>query len=148
MKRLTTIIFLISTVAAFAQQPVAKKDTIKKDTARALKEVTVSSKYYKKYKLDRSSNSLKINTPVLQQAQNVQEIDKSILTDQQAININESITRNVSGAMRNNTADFYGPFIFMRGAAINTLRNGVDLSMIYYGPHAGRCGYNRPDGVY
>ena len=36
--------------------------------------------------------------------------------------------------MRNNTADFYSPFIFMRGAAINTLRNGVDLSMIYYGP--------------
>lgn len=126
------IILYFFAFTVFAQ----KRDTSKsaKDTVRNLKEVTVTSKYYKKYKIDKSSSSLKLTTPVLQQPQNIQEIDKSILADQQVININESITRNVSGAMRNNTADFYGPFIFMRGAAINTLRNGVDLSMIYYGP--------------
>jgi len=113
------------------------KDTIKakKDTVtRNLKEVTVSSKYYKKYKIDKSSNTLKVTTPTLDLSQNIQEVDHSILQDQQAININESVTRNVSGAIRNNTADFYQSFIYMRGAAINTLRNGVDLSMIYYGP--------------
>jgi len=108
----------------------AGMDTVTRD----LNEIEITSKYYRKYKLDNSSASLKLLTPVLGLPQNIQEIDKSILLDQQAININESVTRNVSGAMRNNTADFYGPFIYMRGAAINTLRNGVDLSMIYYGP--------------
>ncbi|RZJ80768.1 MAG: TonB-dependent siderophore receptor, partial [Chryseobacterium sp.] len=120
----------VVTTGLHAQTVIIKKDS----TVKQLNEVNVTSKYYKIYKLDHSSNSLKNVTPVLLQPQNIQVIDKSILVDQQAININESVTRNVSGAMRNNTADFYGPFIFMRGAAINTLRNGVDVSMIYYGP--------------
>lgn len=119
---------------AQTSKPTIITDTFNKKDSISLQEVTITSKYYRKYKLDTSSNTLKLNTPVLELPQNIQEVDKSILLDQQAININESITRNVSGAMRNNTADFYGPFIFMRGAAINTLRNGVDLSMIYYGP--------------
>jgi iron complex outermembrane receptor protein len=117
------------------QRHISKKDTTLTDTAtKKLKEVTVTSRYYKKYKVDRSSNTLKVTTPVLELSQNIQVIDHSILTDQQAINVTESITRNVSGALRNNTADFYGSFIMMRGATVNTLRNGVDLSMIYYGP--------------
>ncbi|WP_316735454.1 TonB-dependent siderophore receptor [Pedobacter aquatilis] len=118
-------------------RPENKKDSLKavKDTTvKVLEEVTVSSKYYRRYNLGQSSAGLKLTTPLLQLPQNIQEIDKSILLDQQAININESVTRNVSGAIRNNTADFYGPFIFMRGAGVNTLRNGVDISMIYYGP--------------
>ena len=130
--KLTFMLLLPGSV--MAQQKSTDSTKVKKDTTRNLKEVTVTSKYYKKYKIDKSSNTLKLTTPVLQLPQNIQEVDKSILVDQQAINVNESVTRNVSGAMRNNTADFYGPFIFMRGAAINTLRNGVDLSMIYYGP--------------
>jgi iron complex outermembrane receptor protein len=143
MKFITTLITigvltpaLLSSAALQAQQRhAAQKDSIRTDTTtKKLKEVNVTSKYYKRYKLDRSSNTLKLTTPVLQLPQNIQEIDHSVIADQQAININESITRNVSGAMRNNTADFYGSFIMMRGAAVNTLRNGVDLSMIYYGP--------------
>lgn len=109
----------------------ATAQEIKKDT---LTGITITSRYYRKYKLDHASNTLKIPPSLQELPQNIQEIDKSIILDQQSININESVTRNVSGAMRNNTADFYGPFIFMRGAAINTLRNGTDLSMIYYGP--------------
>lgn len=130
-KFLGLVAALAVTTGVCAQTVVpAKKDS----TVHELKEVNVTSKYYKRYKIDRSSNSLKLVTPVLALPQNIQAVDQSILADQQAININESVTRNVSGAIRNNTADFYGPFIFMRGAAINTLRNGVDLSMIYYGP--------------
>ena len=106
------------------------------DSTQDLNEVTVRSKYYRQYKPDQSSASLKVKTPLLNLSQNIQVIDKSILTDQQAINVNESVTRNVSGALRNNTADFYGPSIYMRGAPINTLRNGVDVSMIYFGPMA------------
>lgn len=103
-------------------------------TSRALNEVTISSKYYQRYKIDNVSTSLKLGKPLLLVPQNIQEIDKSIIRDQQAINVNESVTRNVSGAVRNNTADFYGPLIFMRGAGISTLRNGMDISMIYFGP--------------
>ena len=129
---------LLLAAQTFGQQNnKLKKDslTTKKDTSsRNLNEVNINSKYYKKYKIDRSSNTLKLKTPLLQLPQNIQEVDQSIITDQQAINVSESLTRNVSGAIRNNTADFYGPGIFMRGAAINTLRNGIDLSMIYFGP--------------
>lgn len=134
MKHILTLL-TISILTSVAQVHAQDSAHIKRDTAvRHLNEVHITSKYYQKYKLDNSSNSLKVLTPLLELPQNIQEIDKSILVDQQAINVLESVTRNVSGAMRNNTADFYSPLIYMRGATINTLRNGVDLSMIYYGP--------------
>lgn len=124
--------FLLSlTIGSHAQQ---QKDQRKDTSANNLNEVQVSSRYYRNYKPSHSSNTLKLNTPLLALPQNIQVIDKSVILDQQSINVTEGVTRNVSGALRNNSADFYGPLIFMRGAAINTLRNGVDLSMIYYGP--------------
>ena len=104
------------------------------DSTQSLNEVTVRSKYYRQYNPDQSSASLKVRTPLLNLSQNIQVIDASILADQQILDLNEGATRNVSGALRNNTHDFYDPGIFMRGAAINTLRNGVDVSMIYFGP--------------
>ncbi|GLU54411.1 TonB-dependent siderophore receptor [Dyadobacter frigoris] len=125
--------FLLLSNVSFAQKK--DKSTLESDTtSRELNEVTISSKYYQRYKIDNVSGSLKLNKALLLVPQNIQEIDKSIIRDQQAINVNESITRNVSGTIRNNTADFYGPLIFMRGAGISTLRNGMDISMIYYGP--------------
>ncbi len=131
-KFLFAALFIFSNIS-FAQ--TKDKSTLDSDTAsRELNEVTISSKYYQRYKIDNVSGSLKLNQALLSVPQNIQEIDKSIIRDQQAINVNESVTRNVSGAIRNNTADFYGPLIFMRGAGINTLRNGMDISMIYYGP--------------
>ncbi len=135
---LFTVLPLFSPQSTVAQSPQLATDSIASppDSARDLHEVTVRSKYYRQYKPDQSSASLKVRTPLLNLAQNIQVIDKSIITDQQAINVNESLTRNVSGALRNNNADFYGPSIYMRGAPINTLRNGVDVSMIYFGPMA------------
>ena len=127
---LLSAVGLSAAISACAQHSAVEGDTVRK----TLGEVTVYSKYYKKYKHDQSSASLKITTPLLQQPQNIQVVDRSVLVDEQTLNVNESITRNVSGALRNNTADFYSPLIYMRGAAISTLRNGVDLSMIYYGP--------------
>ncbi|QJD97682.1 TonB-dependent receptor [Mucilaginibacter robiniae] len=125
------------TTSAMAQAGKAvQKDTsfAVKDSTHALKEVTVSSRYYKKYKHDKASNTLKVNTPLLQLPQNIQEIDQSIIADQQALTLIEGVTRNVSGATRNNNADLYASYVFMRGAMITPLRNGLDLSMIYAGP--------------
>lgn len=103
-------------------------------TIRHLDEIVIRSQYYRQYDPGQLSASLRVRTPLLKLPQSVQIIDKSLIVDQQAININESLTRNVSGAIRNNNADFYSPSIYMRGATIGTLRNGVDMSMIYFGP--------------
>lgn len=79
---------------------------------------------------------MKVNAPILKLSQNIQEIDQSIITDQQAVTLNESIIRNVSGAVRNNNTDLYTPYVYMRGAQITPLRNGMDIIMIYAGPSA------------
>ncbi|MGB3103865.1 TonB-dependent siderophore receptor [Sphingobacterium siyangense] len=133
MKYSFSVLLALAGNIVYAQNSLPHSSSKLRDSIR-LDEALVTSKYYRKYKLDAASNTLKLQVPLLQLPQNIQEIDHSIITDQQAININEAISRNVSGVMRNNTADFYGPFLFMRGAGINTLRNGVDMSMIYYGP--------------
>lgn len=133
MKYSFSVLLALSGSIVYAQHSSPNTSARLRDSIR-LNEALVTSKYYRKYKLDATSNTLKLQIPLLQLPQNIQEIDHSIITDQQAININEAVSRNVSGVMRNNTADFYGPFLFMRGAGINTLRNGIDMSMIYYGP--------------
>ena len=137
---LTGLFFVMVIAVVSAQdQTKVKKDSVKtsNDTSvRILNEVKISSRYYRRYNLNKSSMALKLNTPLLQLPQNIQEIDQSIIADQQSININESVTRNVSGAIRNNNADMYNSSVFMRGAQITPMRNGMDLSMIYAGPSA------------
>ncbi|MFW0718563.1 TonB-dependent siderophore receptor [Pedobacter sp. N23S346] len=138
---LLTGLFLVMVIAVVSAQDQTKikKDSVKtsRDTsAKILNEVKISSRYYRRYNLNKSSAALKLNTPLLQLSQNIQEIDQSIIADQQSININESVTRNVSGAIRNNNADMYNSSVFMRGAQITPMRNGMDLSMIYAGPSA------------
>ena len=132
--------FILSLVlmAMFSQTLTAQNNVDQNhpsdSTSKELNTLTVTSKYYQHYKIDNVSNTLKLGRALLLLPQNIQEVDKSIIRDQQAINVNESLTRNVSGAVRNNTADFYGPMIMMRGANIGTLRNGMDIAMAYYGP--------------
>lgn len=134
-----TIFFLLTVATAISAQERGKKnqDSVKQSndtTAKLLNEVKINSRYYRRYNLNKSSAALKLNTPLLQLPQNIQEIDQSIIADQQAINVNESVTRNVSGTVRNNNADLYNSSVFMRGAQITPMRNGLDLSMIYAGP--------------
>jgi len=118
--------------SVFAQDHLSNKQ--KAESAGSnLREVTISTSL-NHYKTDSISASLKLAQKLLQVPQNIQEIDKNLISNQQAINVNESLTRNVSGALRSNVADLYGPMIMMRGAAIGTLRNGIDLGMSYYGP--------------
>ncbi|GGH13391.1 TonB-dependent siderophore receptor [Pedobacter zeae] len=142
MKRilLSGLCFILLATGVSAQQNTkVKKDTLKSaldTTAKVLQEIRISSRYYRRYNLNKSSAALKLGTPLLQLPQNIQEIDQRLMADQQAITINESVTRNVSGALRNNNADLYNSSVFMRGAQITPMRNGMDLSMIYAGPSA------------
>lgn len=99
-----------------------------------LSEVKISSRYNKNYQVKDLSKTLRMNTPLLQLPQNVQEIGKEVIADQGAFNMTDGITRNVSGVIRQEISNNLGPFIFMRGGLVSTLRNGVDVSPIYRGP--------------
>ena len=84
MKRIffTGLCFLALTVGVSAQQKTkVKKDTVKaiSDTAaKVLDEVRISSRYYRRYNLNKSSAALKLSTPLLQLPQNIQEIDQRL----------------------------------------------------------------------
>lgn len=99
-----------------------------------LSEVKITSRYNKKYLLKDLSKSLRINTPLLNLPQNIQEIGKELIADQAVFNVSDGITRNVSGVIRQEISNNLGPFLFMRGGLVSTLRNGIDLTPIYRGP--------------
>ena len=99
-----------------------------------LSEVSIVSRYNKKYLLKDISKTLRMNTPLLNLPQNIQEIGKEVIADQAVINLSDGITRNVSGVIRQEISNNLGPFLFMRGGLVSTLRNGIDLTPIYRGP--------------
>ncbi len=101
---------------------------------QGLKEVTVTSKYYKPYHLNTVSSALRLQTPLINLSQNIQEISAEVMYDQGSFNMTEGVTRNVSGVIRQEVSNNLGPNIFMRGGQISTLRNGIDLTPIYRGP--------------
>lgn len=118
------------------QKPV--KRVIAEDTARNkttdLHEVNISSRYNRSYKISELSKTLRMNTPLLKLSQNIQEIGKEIIADQVAFNMTDGLTRNVSGVIRQEISNNLGPFIFMRGGLVSTMRDGTDLTPIYRGP--------------
>jgi len=99
-----------------------------------LSEVSITSRYNKKYLIKDLSKTLRMNTPLLNLPQNIQEIGKEVIADQAVINLSDGITRNVSGVIRQEISNNLGPFLFMRGGLVSTLRNGIDLTPIYRGP--------------
>lgn len=99
-----------------------------------MNEVNISSRYNKSYKISELSKTLRINTPLIKLSQNIQEIGKEIIADQAAFNMSDGLTRNVSGVIRQEISNNLGPFIFMRGGLVSTMRDGTDLTPIYRGP--------------
>jgi iron complex outermembrane receptor protein len=94
----------------------------------------VISKYYRKYNLNNVSSALRIRTPLVELSQNIQEVSNELLFDQQSFNMTENVTRNVSGAYRQEASNHLGPNIFMRGASVVSMRNGMELAPLYRGP--------------
>jgi iron complex outermembrane receptor protein len=111
-----------------------KKPAAEKQQINDLSEVNISSRYNKNYQVKELSKTLRLNTPLLHLSQNVQEIGKEVIADQGVFNMTDGITRNVSGVIRQEISNNLGPFIFMRGGLVSTLRNGVDVSPVYRGP--------------
>jgi iron complex outermembrane recepter protein len=77
---------------------------------------------------DKPSNSLRINTPVLELPQNIQIISKETIKSQQSFDMLEGIQRNVSGVQRVEHWDNYAQ-IMMRGSQITAFRNGFNVAM-------------------
>jgi len=99
-----------------------------------LGEVKITSKYYKEYNLNTVSSALRLQSPLINLSQNIQEIGSEVLHDQAVYNMTDGVARNVSGVIRQEVSNNLGPYMFMRGGMVSTLRNGIDLTPIYRGP--------------
>lgn len=87
-----------------------------------------------KYKQDKPSMSLRLQTPVLEIPQNIQIVSGQTLKDQQIISMSDGVIRNVSGAVRlEHWGDLYTN-ITMRGSQIQAFRNGFNVVSSFWGP--------------
>ena len=107
---------------------------LESDDAQNLSEVTVSSKYYRQYVTNTISSALRLQTSLINLPQSIQTVTPEIIYDQASFNMTEGVSRNVSGVVRQEVSNNLGPYMFMRGGQISTLRNGIDLTPIYRGP--------------
>jgi iron complex outermembrane receptor protein len=100
---------------------------------KQLQEVIVKSGL-KGYKSNITSSSLRIQTPLLETAQNIQIVTSKVLADQQVISMSDGLIRNVSGVTR---AEHWGDLytnISARGSQIQAFRNGFNVVNSYWGP--------------
>lgn len=123
--------FLPQTVRVSGGEPLTIGLTA--DAATTLGEAVVTSKYYRQYTTQAISGALRLRTPLIELAQNVQAVTPEVIADQGSVNMTEGVSRNVSGVVRQEISNNLGPFLFMRGGQIASLRNGVDLTPIYRG---------------
>ncbi|MBE9584837.1 TonB-dependent receptor [Mucilaginibacter sp. JRF] len=98
-----------------------------------LQEVVIKEKN-NKIKIDNPSQSLRLNEPLLEAAQNIQVVSNTAIRDQQIISMSDGLIRNVSGAVRlEHWGDMYTN-ITMRGSQIQAFRNGFNVVNSYWGP--------------
>ncbi|MDR8392730.1 TonB-dependent receptor [Aliifodinibius sp. S!AR15-10] len=92
----------------------------------AMGAVMVSGAEIENYKVKGVSPSLRVNEGLISIPQNIQVITKDLLSDQQAVDMLESVSRNVSGAQM---IEHWGNFarINMRGFRIPAFRNGMNV---------------------
>lgn len=103
-------------------------------THAELQEVVVNGER-NKYKVDKVSGSLRLQTPILEVPQNIQVVSATVLADQQVFDIVDGITRNVSGVTRGGHWDNQYANIRMRGSKIPAFRNGMNIEQSW-GPTA------------
>ncbi|GAA4203151.1 hypothetical protein GCM10022289_18970 [Pedobacter jeongneungensis] len=99
-----------------------------KENRSELDEVQISTNK-KKYKVDKVSSSLRLQSPLIEVPQNIQVVTSKILADQQVFDIVDGVTRNVSGTVRVGHWDAQYANIFMRGTSIPAFRNGMNQKM-------------------
>ncbi|HRO48441.1 TonB-dependent receptor [Agriterribacter sp.] len=93
---------------------------------RELNEVVVIANR-NSFKTNRTSNSLRLQSPILEVPQNIQVVTAKQISNQQIFDMLEGVTRNVSGASRVEHWDNYAR-ITMRGSNVGAFRNGMNVS--------------------
>lgn len=93
---------------------------------KELNEVVVTANK-NSFKTNRVSNSLRLQSSILEVPQNIQVVTAKLINDQQIFDMLEGVTRNVSGATRIEHWDNYAR-ITMRGSAVGAFRNGMNVS--------------------
>ena len=117
-------------IVVTAKQTTTKNFTLS-ESQEDLDEVVITKN---KYKQDKPSLSLRLNTPVLEIPQNIQIVSAQTLKDQQIISMSDGVIRNVSGAVRlEHWGDMYTN-ITMRGSQIQAFRNGFNVVTSFWGP--------------
>lgn len=107
------------------------KNFVLSESQEDLEEVVIKKN---KYKQDKPSLSLRLQTPVLEIPQNVQIVSGQTLKDQQITSMSDGVIRNVSGAVRlEHWGDLYTN-ITMRGSQIQAFRNGFNVVSSFWGP--------------
>ncbi|MEP6929610.1 MAG: TonB-dependent receptor, partial [Flavobacterium sp.] len=110
---------------------IATKNFSLSENQEDLDEVVITKN---KYKQDKPSLSLRLQTPVLEIPQNIQIVSSQTLKDQQIISMSDGVIRNVSGAVRvEHWGDMYTN-ITMRGSQIQAFRNGFNVVSSFWGP--------------
>ncbi|MRX68531.1 iron complex outermembrane recepter protein [Flavobacterium resistens] len=119
-----------ATIVVTAKQ-VTTKNFALSESQEDLDEVVITKN---KYKQDKPSLSLRLQTPVLEIPQNVQIVSGQTLKDQQITSMSDGVIRNVSGAVRlEHWGDLYTN-ITMRGSQIQAFRNGFNVVSSFWGP--------------
>lgn len=112
-------------------QKTTSKNFSLSESQEDLNEVVITKN---KYKQDKPSMSLRLQTPILEIPQNVQIVSGQTLKDQQITSMSDGVIRNVSGAVRlEHWGDLYTN-ITMRGSQIQAFRNGFNVVSSYWGP--------------
>lgn len=93
---------------------------------RELNEVVVVANR-NSFKTNRTSHSLRLQSPILEVPQNIQVVTAKQINNQQIFDMLEGVTRNVSGASRVEHWDNYAR-ITMRGSNVGAFRNGMNVS--------------------
>ena len=95
------------------------------ENANQLQEVAISGRK-QKYKIDDPSPSLRLNEPLIDVPQNIQEVSSEQIKDQQIFNMLEGVSRNVSGLTMQEHWGNYAR-IDARGDRIASFRNGMNI---------------------
>ena len=83
----------------------------------------------RKFKVDKVSTSLRLQSPLLEIPQNIKVVTSQLIADQQVFDVVDGLTRNVSGTIRTGHWDNQYANISTRGTTIPAFRNGMNMKM-------------------
>ncbi|MBE9599311.1 TonB-dependent receptor [Pedobacter sp. MC2016-24] len=83
----------------------------------------------KKFKVDKVSPSLRLQSPLIEVPQNIKVVTSQLIADQMVFDMVDGITRNVSGVTRTGHWDAQYANISTRGTTIPAFRNGMNMKM-------------------